>query len=67
VAINDVLRHRMYFEDYGDQKQAMQLYAKLDKQADVCLTCSAPCTGACPENVPIRERMLGAHDKLMMA
>ena len=67
VAINDVLRHRMYFEDYGDQKQAMQLYAKLDKQADVCLTCSAPCAGACPENVPIRERMLGAHERLMMA
>jgi predicted aldo/keto reductase-like oxidoreductase len=67
VAINDVLRHRMYFEDYGDQKQAMQLYAKLDPQADACITCTAPCAGACPEGVPIRERLIGAHEKLTMA
>ncbi len=67
VAINDVLRHRMYFEDYGDQKQAMQLYARLDKKADICLTCPAPCTGACPANIPIQERMVGAHELLTMA
>jgi predicted aldo/keto reductase-like oxidoreductase len=67
VAINDVLRHRMYFEDYGDQKQAMQLYAKLDRKADVCMTCTAPCTGACPASIPIQERMLGAHDLLTLA
>lgn len=67
VAINDVLRHRMYFEDYGDQKQAMQLYAKLDKKADICLTCPAPCTGSCPANIPIQERMLGAHELLTLA
>jgi predicted aldo/keto reductase-like oxidoreductase len=67
IAINDVLRHRMYFEDYGDQKQAMQLYAKLDKRADICITCSAPCTGACPASVPIQERMLGAHELLTLA
>ena len=66
LPINDVLRHRMYFEDYGDQKEAMQLYAALDKRADACLTCSAPCTGACPENVAIQTRMIGAHEKLTM-
>jgi predicted aldo/keto reductase-like oxidoreductase len=64
LAINDVLRHRMYFEDYGDQKEAMRLYAKLDKKADVCLGCPAPCTNACPEGVAIRERMIGAHEML---
>jgi len=67
VAINDVLRHRMYFEDYGDQKQAMQLYAALEAKADVCLNCDAPCTGACPEGINIRERMIGAHEKLTLA
>ncbi|MFK7915820.1 MAG: aldo/keto reductase [Pseudomonadales bacterium] len=64
IPIHDVLRHRMYFEDYGDQKQAMQLYSKLATNADACLSCSAPCLGACPEGVPIRERMLGAHEML---
>jgi uncharacterized protein len=66
VPINDVLRHRMYFEDYGDQKQAMELYAKLDHQADSCINCSAPCTGACPQGINIKERMTGAHEKLTL-
>ncbi len=64
VPIADVLRHRMYFEDYGDQKQAMQLYAKLEQNASACLSCDAPCTGACPENIPIHDRMVGAHQML---
>jgi predicted aldo/keto reductase-like oxidoreductase len=67
LPINDILRQRMYFEDYGDQKQAMELYAALDKKADVCLGCSAPCESACPEGIPIKERMLGAHEKLSLA
>ncbi len=64
VPIHDVLRHRMYFEDYGDQKQAMGLYAQLEQNASACLSCDAPCAGGCPENIPIRERMLGAHQML---
>ncbi len=64
VPIHDVLRHRMYFEDYGDQKQAMGLYAKLEQNASACLSCDAPCAGGCPANIPIRERMLGAHQML---
>lgn len=66
LPINDVLRHRMYFEDYGDEKEAMKLYAALDKQADKCLTCSAPCTGSCPEGIDIKYRMTGAHEKLTL-
>ncbi len=64
LAINDVLRYRMYFEDYGDEKEAMRLYAALDKHADVCIGCPAPCADACPHDVPIRERMMGAHQML---
>ncbi len=64
VPIADVLRHRMYFEDYGDQKQAMQLYAKLEQNASACLSCDAPCAGACPENIQIHDRMVGAHAML---
>ena len=56
----------MYFEDYGDQKEAMRQYAHLEKQADKCLTCDAPCAGACPEGIDIKERMVGAHERLTM-
>ncbi len=64
VPIHDVLRHRMYFEDYGDQKQAMQLYAKLERNASACVECAAPCANGCPQGIPIRERMVGAHEML---
>jgi len=67
VAINDVLRYRMYFEDYGDQKEAMRLYARLEKQADVCAGCPGPCTSACTHGVRVRERMIGAHEMLRFA
>jgi predicted aldo/keto reductase-like oxidoreductase len=66
LAIDDVLRHRMYFEDYGDQKEAMRLYGRLEKNASVCVSCSAPCTGTCPIGVPIQERMIGAHELLRL-
>jgi len=66
VPINDVLRHRMYFEDYGREKLAMELYAKLDRNASACLGCSAPCTGSCPVGIPIQQRTLGAHDLLTL-
>jgi Fe-S-cluster-containing dehydrogenase component len=54
----------MYFEDYGDQKEAMRLYARLERKADLCIGCSAPCTGACPHGIPIQQRTLGAHEML---
>jgi predicted aldo/keto reductase-like oxidoreductase len=67
LAIDDVLRYRMYFEDYGDEKDAMRLYAKLERQADACIGCSAPCAGACPHGLPIQERTSGAHGLLTLA
>ncbi len=62
LAINDILRYRMYFKDYGWEKEGMRLYAKLDEtsNASQCVTCSAPCTNQCPIGVPIREKMLDA-------
>lgn len=64
LPIHDVLRYRMYFEDYGWEKEGLRLYGALSKRADVCASCSAPCTGTCPVGIPIRERMLGAHELL---
>jgi predicted aldo/keto reductase-like oxidoreductase len=67
LPIADVLRHRMYFEDYGDEKEAMRLYAALDKNASACAGCAAPCLGACPLGVPIQERMADAHELLTLS
>jgi aryl-alcohol dehydrogenase-like predicted oxidoreductase len=68
LPVNDVLRYRMYFEDYRAEKEAMRLYAALGAvNASQCVACPAPCAGACPHGVPIREKMLAAHAKLVVA
>jgi hypothetical protein len=67
LPIHDVLRHRMYFEDYGWEKEGMQLYSKLEKNAAVCASCSAPCLGSCPLEIRIQERMIGAHEMLTLS
>ncbi len=67
VPIHDVLRHRMYFEDYRSEKEAMALYAKLEINASVCEGCSAPCLGSCPLGILIPERTRGAHEMLTIS
>jgi len=67
VPIHDVLRHRMYFEDYHDEQNAMSLYSKLEVNASACAGCSAPCLGSCPQGIPIPERTRGAHELLSRA
>ncbi len=68
LAINDILRYRMYFNDYGWEKEGMRLYAKLAEtnNSSQCVTCTAPCTNQCPIGVPIREKMLDAHQVLRL-
>ena len=61
VPIADVLRHRMYFEDYRSERSGIEAYAKLERDASICATCPAPCAGSCPVGVPIQERLAGAH------
>ena len=60
LPIHDVLRYRMYAEDYGWTDEGRRLYAGLGRNADACLSCPAPCAGACPDGIAIRSRMLGA-------
>lgn len=67
LPIHDVLRHRMYFEDYGWEKEGIQRYAQLGRNASVCAGCGAPCVGSCPLGVPIQERMVGAHALLSLS
>ena len=66
LPIHDLLRYRMYFEDYGWEKEGMQLYSRLAKNASVCTGCSTPCLGSCPVGIPIRERLRGAHELLTL-
>ncbi len=66
LPIHDVLRHRMYFEDFGAEKEAMRLYAKLETRADVCTSCSAPCASACPYGIDIPTRTREAHELLTL-
>ncbi|MBW2390775.1 MAG: hypothetical protein JRG89_20420, partial [Deltaproteobacteria bacterium] len=63
----DVLRQRMYFEDYGVEKHAMSLYADLKVDASACLGCSAPCNGSCPLGISIQQRTTGAHELLQFS
>lgn len=64
VPIDDVLRQRMYYEDYRAERKGIEDYARLAKNASACATCPAPCTGACPVGIPIQERLVGAHELL---
>src|SRR5262249_1936555 len=41
VPIDDVMRYAMYAENYGHEKEAMRLYARIDpaRRADHCVDC----------------------------
>lgn len=67
VPIADVLRHRMYFEDYGWEKVAIEQYSRLETNASACEGCSAPCLGSCPLGIDISERAGTAHRLLTLS
>jgi hypothetical protein len=66
VPIWDILRYRMYFEHYGDQKLAMQRYLQVPAahKASHCEHCPAPCERTCPYGLQIRRRLTEAHQLL---
>lgn len=62
VPIADVLRTRMYAQDYGDIRLARSEYALLGAGASACLTCTAqPCAGACSHGLPINTMLTPMH------
>ena len=67
LPIADVLRYRMYAEDYGWRAEGRRLYDRLGKNAAACASCSAPCLGSCPVGVPIAQRMQETHRLLSHA
>lgn len=68
VPIHDVLRYRLYFNNYGREKYAMTRYAALpgDRNAGGCDGCEAPCESACPFGLPVRAKMIQAHSELTL-
>jgi len=61
LPINDILRYRMYYKDYGWKTEGLRRYAALERNAAACVGCAAPCANTCPIGVPIQEKMLDAH------
>ena len=62
VQIADVLRHKMYFEDYGAERMAMERYAKLAHNAAACAACTHQrCLGSCPYGLSVPELTRQAH------
>jgi predicted aldo/keto reductase-like oxidoreductase len=66
VPIADVLRYKMYFEHYGEEKFAMERYRLVpaSQRAGACDSCPAPCERACRYGVRVRERLVDAHRQL---
>ena len=69
LPIDDILRYQMYAENYGNEKRAMEKYARLGeaRNASACAACPAPCESACPFELPIRDKMARAHHRLRLA
>jgi len=65
VQIDDVLRARMYAEDYGDLSFAKREYAGLGRDAQACVSCAHhACAGACPFGIDIAGLAAPAHLRL---
>jgi predicted aldo/keto reductase-like oxidoreductase len=69
VPVADVLRYKMYFENYREQKMAMGKYARvpMPQRAVHWAGCEAPCERRCPYGVRVRERLIEAHRQLRLA
>jgi hypothetical protein len=69
VPIHDVLRYHLYFDSYGREKYALGRYAALPegRNAEGCADCAAPCVGACPFGLAVKDKMVRAHADLTLA
>jgi aryl-alcohol dehydrogenase-like predicted oxidoreductase len=66
VAINEVLRYAMYFENYRMEKEAIGYYAGLDSSRKPlnCSSCPGYCEQACPHNLKVKDRLIHSHEIL---
>ncbi|MFH1843499.1 MAG: aldo/keto reductase [bacterium] len=67
LPVSKIMRYAYYFSGQGREKYAMQKYARLrGENGAACLTCSAPCTAACPHEVNVPAQMFAAHSLLSL-
>ena len=67
VPVNSIMRYHHYFRAQGREKTAMVKYAALERSnAARCAGCSAPCEGACPHSLPVRDLLSLAHRTLVL-
>lgn len=66
VAVNDILRYKMYFEDYRMERDAMGYYAELEESMKPlnCTNCSGHCEKACPFGLKVKSKLVHAHEVL---
>jgi predicted aldo/keto reductase-like oxidoreductase len=66
VRIPDILRYRLYFNNYGREKYAMELYGKLPRarSALLCADCTGVCEMSCPHGLALRRKLIEAHGEL---
>ncbi|MBF0429605.1 MAG: aldo/keto reductase, partial [Magnetococcales bacterium] len=65
VDVATILRYQMYFENYGDEKQAMRAYSALEKSAASCGSCvDEACNQACPYGLAVGQKLQAAHRML---
>lgn len=65
LPVSTIMRYCYYFATQGREKHAMQKYAALGgRDASLCASCSAPCTGVCPHGVNIQAQLMHAEDLL---
>ncbi len=66
VPIDDVLRFTTYYRGYGQQRVALEEYARIpaERNASACAACPAPCERACPFGLRVADKLRAAREML---
>ncbi|MFW2330943.1 MAG: aldo/keto reductase [Nitrospinota bacterium] len=65
IDIATILRYKMYYESYNEQKRAMVAYSKLAQKANICDDCTTRgCEDLCSYNIPISSLLTEADRNL---
>jgi ferredoxin len=68
LSVSTIMRYSYYYALQRREKYAMERYAALGpKNAELCLSCHAPCADACPYGVDVQANLVGAHTLLTLA
>ncbi|OGF67152.1 MAG: hypothetical protein A2Y62_08910 [Candidatus Fischerbacteria bacterium RBG_13_37_8] len=66
VAISDIMRYEMYYDNYGHEKEGMRNYALLESTRKPlhCANCGGFCTASCPFGIEVQKRLVRANEIL---